>query len=333
MKRYLLPQTGNFYKANLHCHTTVSTGKLTPEAVKDIYKSRGYSIVAYTDHDIMIDQSRLADDTFLPLLGYEIEITEENGKPFYESKTCHLCLIAENPKTAKQVCFHRSRYLPGNSASYLDQAKYDTTLPDYERQYTPACINDIIKQAREEGFFVTYNHPTWSREEASDFLQYEGLDAMEICNNCVLIAGFPEYNPYTYDQLLRSGKKLYCIAADDTKGPITCGGAFTVIKADKLDYAAIMQALRSGHFYASTGPEIRALWYEDGLVHIECSPAYKITVNMGIRRALHKTAPSYDAPITEATFPIPSEAQYFRLTVTDVHGRHADTNAYFLEEL
>jgi hypothetical protein len=54
---------------------------------------------------------------------------------------------------------------------------------------------------------------------------------------------------------------------------------------------------------------------------------------MGIRRALHKTAPSYDAPITEATFPIPPEAQYFRLTVTDVRGRHADTNAYFLEEL
>ena len=78
MKQYLLPQNGNFYKANLHCHTTVSTGKLTPEEVKDIYKSKDYAIVAYTDHDIMIDQSHLADESFLPLLGYEIEITEDD---------------------------------------------------------------------------------------------------------------------------------------------------------------------------------------------------------------------------------------------------------------
>ena len=63
-----------------------------------------------------------------------------------------------------------------------------------------------------------------------------------------------------------------------------CGGAFTVIRADKLDYAAIIQALRSGHFYASTGPEIRALWLEDGRIHIECSDADRILLNTGIRR-------------------------------------------------
>ena len=34
MKKYLLPETGQFYKANLHCHTTVSDGRMTPEEVK-----------------------------------------------------------------------------------------------------------------------------------------------------------------------------------------------------------------------------------------------------------------------------------------------------------
>ncbi len=35
MKKYLLPQAGQFFKANLHCHTTISDGKMTPEEIKE----------------------------------------------------------------------------------------------------------------------------------------------------------------------------------------------------------------------------------------------------------------------------------------------------------
>ena len=38
MKRFLLPESGTFYKANLHCHTNLSDGHLTPEEIKRIYK-------------------------------------------------------------------------------------------------------------------------------------------------------------------------------------------------------------------------------------------------------------------------------------------------------
>ena len=38
MKKYLLPKCGNDYKANLHCHSTISDGKLTPEEIKEAYK-------------------------------------------------------------------------------------------------------------------------------------------------------------------------------------------------------------------------------------------------------------------------------------------------------
>ena len=54
MRKYLLPNEGQFYKANLHCHTTVSDGKLQPEIVKKVYKANGYSVVAFTDHDLML---------------------------------------------------------------------------------------------------------------------------------------------------------------------------------------------------------------------------------------------------------------------------------------
>ena len=38
MKKYLLPEKGNFYKANLHAHTNMSDGRDTPEEVKEIFK-------------------------------------------------------------------------------------------------------------------------------------------------------------------------------------------------------------------------------------------------------------------------------------------------------
>ena len=50
MKKYILPNDVNWYRANMHCHTTCSDGSLTPEEVKEAYKNMGYSIVAYTDH-------------------------------------------------------------------------------------------------------------------------------------------------------------------------------------------------------------------------------------------------------------------------------------------
>ena len=46
MKHYLLPDNGQFYKANLHCHTNCSDGRYTPEEIKKMYSETGYGVVA-----------------------------------------------------------------------------------------------------------------------------------------------------------------------------------------------------------------------------------------------------------------------------------------------
>lgn len=78
VRKYLLPETGIFYKANLHCHTVLSDGNKTPEEVKEAYQKLGYSIVAYTDHELLIPHDELTDENFLALHGFELEINEEN---------------------------------------------------------------------------------------------------------------------------------------------------------------------------------------------------------------------------------------------------------------
>lgn len=339
MKKYLLSEKGQFYKANLHCHTNLSDGKKTPEQVKELYKSLGYSIVAFTDHDIFIPHPELNDDTFLALHGFEAEINENKPLDWHEVKCCHICFIALDPTTKEQPCWHRTKYLFGNAINQRDKVKFDENEPDFEREYSPYGITKLMNSVRDKGFFVTYNHPTWSKETYPDYIDYFGMHAFEMYNGACITSGYDDYNPRVYEDYLQLGRKLYCIGADDNHnfypdGTRKCdsGRAFTMIKAENLEYRAITKALISGQFYASEGPEIYELYYEDGFVHIKCSDADRIACTYGIRKAQCQYNEE-SGIITEAAFKVEPTDKYFRLTVTDKSGKTACTNAYFLEDI
>lgn len=339
MKRYLLPETGAFYKANLHCHSTVSDGKLSPAEIKKIYMEHGYSVVAYTDHDVLIPHLELRDEHFLPLNGIELEVNEEKDADFSQIKTCHICFVALEEENVTAPCWHRSKYRFGNAPKYEHLVKIDETLPDYERAYTPECISDMMRIGREKGFFVTYNHPAWSMETYAEYSRYENMNAMEIVNYGCVAAGYDDYNGKAYDEMLRCGKRIYCIATDDNHNGYPADtrdfdsfGGFTMIKADKLDYRTITRALEEGNFYASQGPRIDALWVEDGKIHIECSDADRIILTTGVRRTAIRFAED-GVMLNKADFEVKPGDGYVRITVIDAHGDHADTNAYFVEDL
>ncbi len=338
MKQYLLPAEGQFYKANLHCHTTVSDGAFSPEKTKEVYQQLGYAIVAYTDHDVLIAHDHLTDDSFLALHGLELEVNEQKGAPYDHSKTCHFCLIALDKGNLIHPLWHRTDYLFGNAPRYREQVKFDPAKPDYVRHYTGECISDMMQIAADAGFFVTYNHPTWSQESYPEYINYNGMHAMEIINGGCSCMGYEDYNPRVYDDMLQAGKRLFCIAADDNHSgaPIgsrrsDCGMAFTMIKAPSLQYEDITAALKAGHFYSSEGPEIHALWMEDGKVHIQCSPVDTILCNYD-KRGVGSEYAENGQLLTEAVFELRPDMQYFRLTLLDAQGKHACTNAYFLED-
>lgn len=333
MKKVILTSEKPFYKANLHCHSVISDGTKTPEEIKKMYMEHGYSIVAYTDHDILLNHSDLCDDKFLALNAYEMEINEA-GQSWVNTRTCHLCYIALKPDNLNQVCYHRTKYLFGNAEKYRHLIKFDETKPDFERAYTPECINEMIAEGRKNGFFVTYNHPTWSLETLNEYGKYKGMNAMEVCNYGCFESGYDDYNEREYDDMLRGGQKIFCTATDDNHNYRNDSfGGFTVINADKLEYTTITDALVNGDFYASQGPAIRELWYEDGKIGIECSDAAKIVLNTGVRRTEIVYAESADKPATAAVFTVKEDDKYVRITVTDFSGKHANTSAYFIEDL
>ena len=336
MRKYLLPENGQFYKANLHCHTTLSDGSKTPAEIKQIYKDMGYSIVAYTDHDIMIPQTRLDDEDFLTLNSFEIQLYEPmtEEKPHKSMlKTCHLCFIALDKENKTQPIWYASRFIDSLPDEYKDELHIDPNAPDFGKARSHERVNQAIKIAKDAGFFVTYNHPTWSLEDYTDYMAYEGMDAMEILNYSSLHAGYPEYNPRVYDDMLKGNKRIYCTATDDNHNRKNdSGGGFVMIKADALDYNKITNALVKGDFYASQGPKINALWVEDSVLHIECENVASICFETG-RRHFSKIESQNGEGVSFGEFTVSPMDNYVRVTLTDFDGKHANTNAYFLDEI
>lgn len=332
MKKFLLPEKGNFYKANLHNHTTISDGLLTPEQVKEEYLRRGISIVAFTDHDVLIPHNDLTDDKFLALNGFEVEINQPFGANHrHTTKTCHICFVALDKNKTRQVCWHREEYFVGNGKKYAHLVDFDESLPNYIREYSPQCINDMMKMGRENGFFVTYNHPSWSGEAYTDYINYENMHAMEIHNSECCTIGIEEHNSRVYDDMLRAGKKIYCVATDDMHKISALGKGWVSIKADELEYSKITDALLKGNFYSSTGPEIKELYVEDGVLHVKTSPCCKIALTALTR--YYSTLVDENGGLTEASFPLSPQFDAYRLTITDKNGEKAFSNAYYVEDL
>ncbi len=333
MRKFELSGPG--WRANLHCHSTISDGTYTPEELKQMYMKEGYSVIAFTDHDVLIDHSDLCSDGFLALNGYEMEVNDTKS-----GKTAHMCLIAKKQDNLTQVCYNKDRYVWGNALAYKNQIKFD--CDDYIRVYSAEGVSDMMKRGRDAGFFVTYNHPTWSLESYPQYSSYNGMHAIEIFNTGCERVGFNEYNCHAYDDMLSLGRRIYCIAADDNHNPPMAYesgspnsdsfGGWVVIFSPTLKYESITKALEDGRFYASTGPEIREFYVEDCWVHVKTSPAHRINYITATRHR-NKVSANYGDSVTEAVFRIDKSDVYFRLDVIDDHGNHANTNAVFTDEL
>ncbi len=315
MKKYLLECNKNFYKANLHSHSTFSDGKFTPFELKKLYMDKGYSVIAFTDHKKIFSHNDLTDQSFLALNGCELHFrTEAPDINIAYAKCCHINLISKTPK--------------------ITEGEYD-----YSIDYSPQNIAKTIKKATEDGFLVAYNHPTWSMEAYEDYKDYGDFYAMEIHNTNAITRAIDEFNIQGYDSLLKDKKRVFALATDDNHNfyPLDsqqCDsfGGFVMINAPKLEYRTIINALEKGDFYSSQGPLINELYFEDGKVYIKCSKAKKIRLNTDSRRFSMVCAENGEY-LTEAVLDTAESDLYFRITVTDKDGNSAFTNGYFLSDL
>lgn len=332
MKKNLLDSRKNYYKMNTHCHSTKSDGKMTVEELKEHYKKNGYSIIAFTDHEHLVDNSYLNDEEFLAITSCEVAIKEFSNLSTLvkrDMRVCHLNFFSKDPHNIDTPCYN---------SVYDHFIREGSDFPvvhscgEYERVYSHEGVSEMIKIASEKGFLVSYNHPQWSLENATDYLGYDGLWAVEIYNHSSFLAGIPEYDIIAYDDFLRSGRHMACVAGDDNHHSKDMLGGYIVVNAENLEYKCVMDALENHNFYTSTGPVIKELYVEDGKAYLTFEKGCTAILTNNGRRREKYISENPDVENT-AVFNILPEDKYVRFTVLDDSGKFAHTNAYFAEEL
>ena len=155
MRHVLLDEGMPYFKANMHCHSVNSDGKMTPEEIKAHYMANGYQIVAFTDHEHLLDHSYLNEETFLALTGCEIAIKEipdmSSGKK-RDMKVCHLNLYARDPHNMDTPCYSA---VADHFLNHEIIHKIVHTSPDWDRVYSHEGISAIIAEANRRGFLVS----------------------------------------------------------------------------------------------------------------------------------------------------------------------------------
>lgn len=331
MRKYLLPQK-RFYKANLHCHTICSDGTLTSEQIKEEYQKEGYSIVAFTDHEFIVDRSYLSDDNFLALNGYEYSVTRPGFKTFDDAVCYHINFIAVRPDIKKQIGWN-PRNIWFDHKGYADNVEYTGDI--YTKEYSLKEVNRLIETALKNGFIAAYNHPRWSLHLPEDYLGLKGLFGMEVYNTGCGVCSGDSYADY--ENMCERGVELAPLACDDNhnRGGIEglrtpCSdsfGGYTMIAAESLSYEEVISSLISGGLYASTGAELKGLYIEDGMVHTECSAVSSVAFYFGGRR-WHTVCSDKD-DILKASCKIPDDAKYIRVALSTTDGKRAFSKAYF----
>ena len=337
MKKYFINPEKRQYKANLHCHSNLSDGKLTPELLKQEYKKRGYSILAITDHERPKNHSCLTSDDFLMITGYEAYIRPSKLCVYdVYSPEIHLNLFAKQPENEAYICFNEAycKYV----LNPIERAKINKVGSKKTREYTVEYINEFIKTATDNGYLVAYNHPVWSMEDEERILSYENIFSLEIDNYSSWQLNRLEHSGALYDKLLRSGKGWFCHGSDDNHNHNDINdsvksdsfGAFTMIMADSLDYSSVISSMEKGEMYSSTGPLIHEISLTNDKVTVKSSNAKVIICHDGSKAP--KRIEAQNGSVNEAEFTLNSRAEYFRISVIDENGKIASSRGFFKNE-
>ncbi len=266
-------------RGSTHVHARPSGDSRTP--IRDVvhwYESHGYDFIVLTDHN-RISQLDPWDDTagtpslrrpnapgLIVLAGVELTNNPGRCRPVGDvSKRCriHVNLIGATSRVHGKLTNWIVRDRVDRVSKYqgaLDAAKKLGGIPQLDHpQWFWGMTPDLLLQLANRGF-VLY-------ELANvQFARWNAGDRRHLSTEAL------------WDAVLARGATLWAVASDDAhdyapgNGRYPPGGGFVMVKA-RRDPQAIVDALRTGRFYASTGVLLSRAEVSHGQLVVEIAPS------------------------------------------------------------
>ena len=291
---------GRFWRGNLHTHSTLSDGHISPEAVCQLYRAMGYDFISLTEH-------------FLPQYGFQIADT----RPFRDA---HFTTIIGAELHAGRTELNQLWHILA------------VGLPlDFPAPTAAETGPQIAARALAAGAFVAATHPYWYNLTEADVRSLGPIHAVEIFNGTSVDHSERADSWYMLDLLLDRGERYTACATDDAHfNPERhdAGLGWVQVKSETLEPEALLTALRTGDYYSSTGPQIFDLRIIQGQVlEVQCSPAARVLI----------TGSGYHARsvaghgLREAQFDLSGwQSPYLRVIVRAADGGRAWSNPIWL---
>jgi len=307
MRHQAFAKPGEFFRGNLHTHSTVSDGALDPGEVCRRYGEAGYDFLCLSDHFVgrygypVTDTTGHRTNRFTTILGAEMHTGQMNNGEIW-----HILAVGLPP-------------------DFAPSGQEDTTV-----RAGGETGPDLAHRCAEAGAFVAIAHPEWNGMTTGDARMIEAADAVEIYNHGCHVESDRGYGVAVYDKLLSEGRRLTACATDDAHfhGPDHFGG-WVMVKAEANEPTALVSALKAGEYYASTGPELHDFRIEGDKVVVECSPAENI-IAIGANAA---SRVAHGNGLTQAELPLERfhKGGWVRAAVQDAAGKRAWSNPIWLE--
>jgi hypothetical protein len=298
MKNMPFDLPGQFYKGNLHTHSSNSDGAHSPEEVMRRYREAGYDFLSLTEHfmeffDYPISDTRhLRTDNFTPIIAVELHTgTIRTGREW------HILAV-------------------GMPLDFAPTGKDET-------------IHQLSQRAADAGAFIGICHPSWYGLTLEEGMEIDCAHSVEIYNHGSHVEMDRGIDVPFWDQMLNEGRKLSGYATDDAH-LLThdCFGGWMHVKSESRDPEALVEAMKAGHYYSSQGPEIHDMEIKGDELRITCSPAAHISIQGYGSLAKFELGNG----LIEASFDITKFKEgYLRATVVDASGKHAWSNPVWFD--
>ena len=353
---------GTWYKGSTHTHSLWSDGNDFPDMITAWYKDQGYDFLALSDHNVLsrgekwmsvagVEKRRKQEgpatmEKYRKRFGDEwVETRGDEGKeevrlktlaeirPKFEEEGKFLLIEAEEITDrfkGHQVhinALNLDEVIPpqhgdsvvetmrNNLRAVAEQAKrLDRPIlahvnhPNFRWSITPQELAEVV----EDQFFEVYNgHPginhLGDKDRPSDEQIWDIANALRI--------------------MVHDAPPLYGVATDDSHyyhgGNVSPGRGWVMVRSEKLEAGALIEAMERGDFYASSGVSLKDVGYDRRTqthrLQIEAVEGVSYETRfVGTRKSSPEKAGEIFATVSgvDASYQIKSDELYVRAVVT-----------------